>query len=77
MNTQYVVHIKHRSKARLNVMTLADAARAVRRFITERDLGASQCAGADVYRNGALFARVSYNGRVWTPEGTEITEEPA
>ena len=55
------------------VRDLPAASRACRAFIEEHDLGASQWLGgavADAATKVAV-ARVSYNGRVWLPDGTE------
>ena len=38
-----------------------------REFIDEHDLGGGNWSGGEVYEEGTLVARVSYNGRVWRP----------
>jgi hypothetical protein len=53
------------------VATLDEAASACRAFIDEHDIGAGNWTGGEVQRDGEPVARVSYNGRVWLPDGTE------
>jgi hypothetical protein len=46
--------------------TLANASRAYRNYLDEKDLGASAEPGCTVFdAAGAKVATVSYNGRVW------------
>ena len=65
------------------VRNLEEASKAVRQFIDANDIGASQWYAGDsgyVYAYSAtagahnmIVAKVSYNGRVWNPDGeTEI-----
>lgn len=52
------------------VETLADASRAVRRYLDDNALGASQWGQMQAPVKdaaGKVIAVVSYNGRVWTP----------
>ncbi len=60
------------SRERFPVSTLADAAE---KYCTARD--ASECGArlmpeAIIYCNGKPCARISYNGRVWELDGTEV-----
>lgn len=62
------------------VDTLSDASRACRNYIERHDLGGGNWTGGEVKdREGTIVARVSYNGRIWTPEPypkcTEIKPE--
>ena len=64
----------------VQVSTLREAARKVRAFITEFDLGGETWQGGFVRVDGKKTYMVSYNGRVWvhtslkgwTPETPEI-----
>ena len=53
---------------------LNECSRACREFINENDLGGGQWTGGDIYRadDQVVVARVSYNGRVWALDGSEI-----
>ena len=57
----------------LPVPDLAAASRAVREFIETNDIGGSTWRGGRVVDAGTkkLVANVSYNGRVWLPDGSE------
>ncbi len=56
-------------------------------YIRTHELGGGNWTGGDVYRlspcrkTRTLVARISYNGRIWAPDGTEIdpdgSSEPA
>ena len=37
-------------------------------YISVYNLGGGNCPDVDVYWDGVVVARISYNGRVWTPE---------
>lgn len=50
------------------VKTKQEASEACRRFIDENQLGGGNWSGGDVFSEGNLVARVSYNGRVWRPD---------
>ena len=50
------------------VGSIAEAAEACRKFITDNDLGGGNWSGGDVQdASGKLVARISYNGRAWLP----------
>ncbi len=52
------------------VKDLVEASRVCLKYIEDNNLGGGNWAGGDVHdRSGALVAKVSYNGKVWTPEG--------
>lgn len=52
----------------VSVRDFAEASGRCRGFIDEHGLGSSDWAGGDVRdSDGAVVARVSYNGRVWPP----------
>ena len=41
-------------------------------FRDQGGVGASECCGVRVFDGDEMVARVSYNGRVWSPNGDEI-----
>ena len=49
------------------VRTMADASKAVRRFIEKNNLGGGNFTGGRVWDDREEVAHVSYNGRVWEP----------
>lgn len=53
----------------VQVASLEDASERCRAFIAEHDLGGGNWSGGQVrdIATGAVVARVSYNGRVWSP----------
>lgn len=57
-----------------DVRTLRQASMLCRLYIERNQLGGGNWTGGAV-RNaeGKIVARVSYNGRVWRPDGTEVT----
>lgn len=57
---------------RKQVSSLAEAARACRRYIEENGLGGGNWAGGQVFASGEQIARISYNGRVWDMNGQEM-----
>lgn len=59
---------------RCAVTSLKEAAAKCREFIDENDLGGGNWSGGDVYEEGTLVARVSYNGRVWRPSDTRVED---
>lgn len=63
-----------RSGQRVEVADLAEASKVVSAFQSAHGLGSSQVGRShgQVYNDGAPVARVSYNGRVWAPDGKEI-----
>lgn len=62
-----------RHSEKKQVETLAEASKAVRKFIDDFLLGSSTWTGGKVYVGRKQVARVSYNGRVWEPnDGAEI-----
>jgi NOL1/NOP2/fmu family ribosome biogenesis protein len=58
----------------LAVTDLAAASRACREFIEVHDLGASSWRGGRIVDTATqnVVANVSYNGRVWLTDGTEL-----
>lgn len=58
---------------RQSVDSFSDASRAVRRFINTNDLGSGNFTGGRLFDEaGKVVGRVSYNGRVWAQDGSEI-----
>ena len=57
------------------VASLADASAACRKFIDEHGLGSGNWTGGTVRKNGQVVARISYNGRAWTPEPYPAAKE--
>ncbi len=57
------------------VATLGEASKAVRAYLDEMNVGASQWIGGDVRLGGKVIARVSYNGSVWAKTGANSTDE--
>jgi len=61
----------------VEVASYREASRVCRAYIDDYDLGCGNWTGGTVYSDRARrrkVARVSYNGRVWAPDGSEITE---
>jgi len=55
------------------VPTLADASLTALAYIVENDLGGGNWTGGTVHdQSGTVVAKVSYNGCVWAPDGSEI-----
>jgi len=54
------------------VKTLAEASKACRRYIEEHGLGGGNWTGGKIYCGRKLVARVSYNGKVWSPDGARL-----
>lgn len=55
------------------VESFAQASDAARDYITRNELGGGNWTGGTVFdEHGTVVARVSYNGRVWAPDGNEI-----
>jgi hypothetical protein len=50
--------------------SIQDASKVFRNFIESNDLGASLCAEAVIKVGRRALYRISYNGRVWTFDGT-------
>ena len=59
-----------RRRMEVEVGSFAQASRALRDWVDRNELGAGNMAGrcGEVTADGRVVARVSYNGRVWTPE---------
>lgn len=57
---------------KVEVASLAEASQACRAYIERNGLGGGNWTGGNVTDNGKTIARVSYNGRVWAPDGTEL-----
>lgn len=45
--------------------SMLEASMACQSYIATNSLGAGNWSGGDIYQNGKIVARVSYNGRVW------------
>ena len=61
-------------KKAVEVESLPAASAAVRQFIELNDFGASDFVGGEIYDSSTnrFIAKVSYNGRIWNPQGVEI-----
>ena len=58
---------------RHTVDSFKDASRAVRHFIKTNELGSGNWTGGRIFGDGGkIVGRVSYNGRVWNTDGSEI-----
>lgn len=53
------------ASCRCAVSSLKEASAKCREFIDEHGLGGGNWSGGEVFEDGVLVARVSYNGRVW------------
>ncbi len=51
------------------VGSLTGAATCCLEYIRHWDLGGGNWNGGQVFRNGKSYAYISYNGRVWKPDG--------
>jgi hypothetical protein len=49
----------------IRVASLADASKACLAYIQHYELGGGNWSGGDVQKDGAVIARISYNGRAW------------
>jgi hypothetical protein len=56
------------------VKSVQDASKVVRQYLSKHGLGASAMEKhfGDVTRKGTLVAKISYNGRMWDPDGKEL-----
>jgi hypothetical protein len=55
------------------VESFAQASQKATEYIERNDLGSGNWTGGTVFdEHGTVVARVSYNGRVWAPDGSEI-----
>lgn len=59
-------------RAKVDVATMQEAAQVCRAYIDRNGLGAGNWTGGKLYQGKKQVARVSYNGRVWAMDGTEI-----
>lgn len=53
--------------------TLAAMVKAAEDYRAENDLGGGNWVDPEIRENGKPIATISYNGRVWAMDGTEIT----
>lgn len=62
----------------VEVADLADASRKFRAWIESNGLGAGDLArhAGEVWENGQVVAFVSFNGRVWGPNGYRKGDQP-
>ena len=56
-----------------NCECIEDCQAAVRKYIDKHDLGAGNWTGGDVFHNGEVIGRISYNSRYW-PIGSEYCQ---
>lgn len=54
------------------VDSLAHASAVCRAWILKNDLGGGNWSGGRVSVDGKVVARISYNGRVWATDGSEV-----
>jgi len=59
-------------RAKVAAATMQEAASLCRAFIERNSLGGGNWTGGKVYQGKKQVARVSYNGRVWAMDGSEI-----
>ena len=61
-------------KKAVEVESFTAASFAVRKFIELNDYGSSDFLGGEVYDSvtNKLIAKISYNGRIWKEDGTEV-----
>lgn len=59
-------------RAKVQAATMQEAAALCRAYIERNGLGAGNWTGGKVYEGKKHVARVSYNGRVWALDGSEI-----
>lgn len=59
-------------RAKVQVETMQDASELCRSYIERNGLGSGNWTGGNVYEGKKQVARVSYNGRVWAMDGSEI-----
>jgi hypothetical protein len=59
----------------VEVSTLADASDVVLAYIGRNGLGGGNWTGGQVIKGGKVVARISYNGRIWGADGSEIVPE--
>lgn len=63
----------------VSVKTLKEASVACSDYISENELGGGNWSGGNVFLDGTLVARISYNGRIWRPgqsENNNVQERP-
>ena len=56
------------------VTDLVEASRVCRQWIEANDVGNSRWSGGTVKRGNVVVARVSYNGRIWNPDGSLLAD---
>lgn len=56
----------------VDVKDLAEASKVCRTFLSENGLGCGNWAGGQIREGRKVLGRVSYNGRVWGPDGAEL-----
>lgn len=61
----------------VKVATITEAAQRCREYIVKHNLGGGNWIGGEISENGKIIARVSYNGRIWTPDLTTPYTETA
>lgn len=59
-------------RVKVAATTMQDAAKLCRAYIERNNLGSGNWTGGKVYEGKKQVARVSYNGRVWAMDGSEI-----
>ncbi len=59
----------------VQIQTLADASKACCDYIASYNLGGGNWNGGTVRHDKTIIARVSYNGRIWGPDGAEVINE--
>lgn len=57
------------------VTSLEEASRVCRTYIEDNELGGGNWTGGDVVDEGNKIASISYNGRIWLPDGTEYVPQ--
>ena len=58
--------------SKVTVATIQEASKPCMEYIKRNSLGGGNWTGGKVYQGKKQVARVSYNGRVWAMDGSEI-----
>jgi hypothetical protein len=59
----------------VEVASLEEAQKVCRDYINDTGIGGGNWKGGEVWEDGVNVARISYNGRIWTPDDKEIVLE--
>ena len=59
-------------KKKVDVQTLEEASKLCREYLDNNELGSGNWTGGQVFKDKKQVALISYNGRVWAMDGSEI-----